>query len=178
MLPHCNKQGHIARDCPELSEQRLAEVNAQFGYSVLQSNLVKKNFLYLDTCTTNNYMCNRAYLKDVHTADTSLRLHTNAGSTTTDKQGYLGSLLMWLGQSGFANVISLNALEELCRKKGGNLSYHSKAKEGSFIANLGDGRVVTFHRCPDTDFPCIDLDDHMDDGVVMLLQSVSKNMEG
>ena len=153
-------------------------MNAQFGYNILQTNLVKKNFLYLDTCTTNNYMCNRSYLKNVHPADTTLRLHTNAGSTSSTRQGYLGSLLMWLGQSGFANVVALHSLEQLCRKDGGSLSYHSKHNEGAFIADMGNGRVVKFFRCPDTDFPCIDLDDHVENGAVMLLQSIASNMEG
>ena len=59
------------------------------------------------------------------------------------------------------------------------MTYISEAADGAFIANLGDGRVVTFKRCPDTDFTYIDLDDHRDDDkAVMLLQSVSKNMEG
>ena len=37
--------------------------------------------------------------------------------------------------------------------------------------------MVTFHRCHDIDFPFIDLDEQ-DDQAIMLLQSVSKNMEG
>ena len=124
-------------------------------------------------------MCNPAYLTGVHSTDKSLLLQTNAGSTSTNKQGYLGSTLMWLGQTGLANVMSLKALEDLCREKGGALTYSSEAAGGAFVDDLGDGRVVTFKRCPDTDFPYIDLDDHCDDdAAVMLLQSVSSNMEG
>ena len=86
---------------------------------------------------------------------------------------------MWLGQTGMVNVISVAALEELCRERGVNLSYHSEKTGGAFVANLGNGEVVTFKRCPHSDFPFIDLDHHCgDDGAVMLLQSVSKNMEG
>ena len=114
---HCNTMGHIAVDCPQLDETERGAINAQFGYTLLQkNNTVRTNYLYLDTCTTNNFMCNSAYLKDVHTAGKSLRLQTNAGSTSTDKQGYLGSTLMWLGRTGFANVITLRCLEELCRE--------------------------------------------------------------
>ena len=36
---------------------------------------------------------------------------------------------------------------------------------------------MTFRRCPVTNFPFIDLDEQ-DDQAIMLLQSVSKNMEG
>ena len=78
-----------------------------------------------------------------------------------------------------ANVIYIAALEELCRKREGNLSYHSERTGSAFVANLGNGEVVTFKRCPHTDSPYIDLDDHCgNDGAVMLLQSVSKNVEG
>ena len=85
---------------------------------------------------------------------------------------------MWVGQTGLANVISIATLEELCRKRGGDLSYYSETTGEGFVANLGNGEVVTFKRCPLADFPYIDLDDHCgDDGAVMLLQSVSKNME-
>ena len=92
---HCGKGGHIARDCPGLDETERGEINAQFGYSLLQkNNTAKTNYLYLDTCTTNNYMCNPAYLTGVHSTDKSLLLQTNAGSTSTNKQGYLGSTLM------------------------------------------------------------------------------------
>ena len=75
----------------------------------------------------------------------------------------------------------LKTLEELCscRKRGGKLSYDSKNAEGAFVANFGDGKVVTFKRCVHSDFPYINLDEHFDeDGAVMLLQSVQKNMEG
>lgn len=177
---HCNTLGHIARDCPQLDQQGIGQIHAQFGYTLLQRDgVIKSSYLYLDTCTTNNYMCNPAYLTGIHSSKKSLRLQTNAGSTSTSKQGFLGSIRMWLGETGMANVISINSLEELCRKRGGNLSYHSEQTGGAFVANLGNGEVVTFKRCPHTDFPYIDLDDHCgDDGAVMLLQSVSKNMEG
>ena len=67
-------------------------------------------------------MCNPSYLTNIRSSDKALRLQTNAGSTTTNKQGFLGSIRMWLGQTGMANVISINSLEELCRKRGGDLS--------------------------------------------------------
>ena len=86
---------------------------------------------------------------------------------------------MWLGQSGFANVISIGTLEELCRRNGGNVNYNGEVTGGAFIADLGNGTVVTFTRCPDTDFPFINLDEQCnEDGAVMLLQTVQTNMEG
>jgi len=73
--------------------------------------------------------------------------------------------------------VKIKTLEELCHKNGGSLSYHSKRDKGSFIAHLGGNNMVTFRRCPDTDFPFINLGEQ-DDHAIVLLQSVSKNMEG
>ena len=70
----------------------MAAIHTQFGYSALQGNMVKRNYLYLDTCTTDDYIPNRAYLSDVHVSDKGLRLQTNAGSTVTNKRGFLGSV--------------------------------------------------------------------------------------
>jgi len=160
----------------------VGQIHAQFGFSLLQdtkSSAVKRSYLYLDTCTTNNYIINQAYLTGVHTVDRSLCLQTNGGSTSTNKRGYLGSILMWWGDTGIANVISLKALEEKCRALGGHLKYHSKDEGGVFIADLGNGTVIPFKRCPETDFPFINLDEHCGkDGIIMLLQSVRKNFEG
>ena len=156
----------------------MGNINFQFGFGALQraESSLKENYLYLDTCSTDDFMCNPSYLTGVHKSSKALRLHTNAGTSTTDKKGYLGSTLFWLGQ-GCANVIKIKTLEEICHKNNGSLSYHSKRDKGSFIAHLGGDKIVTFRRCPVTNFPFIDLDEQ-DDQAVMLLQSVSKNMEG
>ena len=196
---HCGIIGHMARNCPELAQQDRGEVLAQFGvteemlsgfqdFSLLQnssgddvasSSLISDNYLYLDTCTNKGYMCKHSehYLTRVHTAQRPLQLHTNGGSTSANKRGYLGSLLMWLGD-GIANVISLKSLEDVCHKRGGCLSYNSRQDDGCFVADLGHGEIVTFRRDPKTDFPYIDLDEDSGDGAVMLLQSVRENFEG
>jgi len=40
-----------------------------------------------------------------------------------------------------ANVISINSLEELCRKRGGNISYHSE-KTGGLSWLVGSGNCA------------------------------------
>lgn len=42
---------------------------------------LKKNYLYLDTCTTNDQMVNPSYLREVHEAKDSLALYTNVGTS-------------------------------------------------------------------------------------------------
>ena len=54
---------------------------------------IRRNFLYLDTCTTEDQMVSDAYLTKIHTVDKPLILHTNAGSSSTSKKGQLGSHL-------------------------------------------------------------------------------------
>jgi len=124
---HCDQLGHIARDCPKMDPADIGNINVQFAFGALQraQPLLKRNYLYLDTCSTDDFICNPAYLTGVHKSNKSLRLHTNADNTTTDKKGYLGSTLFWLGQ-GSANVVKIKTLEELCHKNGGSLSYHSR----------------------------------------------------
>ena len=50
---------------------------------------------------------NGAYLTDIHTVDTPLTMHTNAGSSISTKKGRLGSMLFWLNPGGLASVVSL-----------------------------------------------------------------------
>ena len=133
---------------------------------------LKKNYLYLDTCTTHNVMCSPEYLTQIRSLSEALVLHTNAGECSTDQQGYLGSVLFWLDRLGIANVISLSTLEAL-----GPVSYDSNVRGGSFVCNAPEGTIV-FHRCPDTDFPYIDLDEQDDNSAVLLVQTVRQNFEG
>ena len=119
---------------------------------------LKKSYLYLDTCTTNDQLVDATYLTKVHKAVKSLTLHTNAGSSHTRMQGYLGSHLFWYDQMGIASVISLRSLEAKYHVK-----YDSKIRGGAFIAHTPKGEIV-FSRCPDTGFLYLDLDDHSNDG--------------
>ena len=133
---------------------------------------LKRNYLYLDTCTTDDQMVNSNYLTKLHKSPKALTLHTNAGTSRTNMKGYLGSHLFWYDQMGIANVISLRSLEAKY-----HVQYDSKAKGGAFTATTPEGDI-TFTRCPDTGFPFLDLDDHDNSGAVMLVQSIRQNFEG
>ncbi|KAL7551229.1 hypothetical protein ACHAWF_014413 [Thalassiosira exigua] len=117
-------------------------------------------------------MVDATYLKNVHTVSRGLNLHTNAGTSRTDKKGQLGSFMFWLDTFGIANVVSLRSLEERY-----HVSYDSKEKGGAFIAHTPEGDIV-FKRCKETGFPYVDLDDHSDEAAIMLVQTVRKNYEG
>ena len=61
--------------------------------SEIKTGGLKKSYLYLDTCTTNDQVMDSTYLTNVHEADQALTLHTNVGTSNTHMQGYLGSYL-------------------------------------------------------------------------------------
>jgi len=73
---------------------------------------------------------------------------------------------------GIASVILLRSLEAKYHVK-----YDSKVKGGAFIASTPEGDII-FTRCLETGFPFLDLDDHSNDGAIMLVQTVRKNFEG
>ena len=54
---------------------------------------LKKHCLYIDTCSTEDQMVDHTYMTGVHKVKKPLNLHTNAGTSTTNHQGYLGSHL-------------------------------------------------------------------------------------
>jgi hypothetical protein len=58
-----------------------------------KGRILKKNYLYLDTCSTEDQMVVSTYLTKIHKVEDPLILHTNAGKSTTIKRGTLGALL-------------------------------------------------------------------------------------
>jgi hypothetical protein len=178
----CGAGDHWADDCPEKEKrgglflQTDGAMISQFrdgNDAMVKTGGLRPSYLYLDTCTTNDQMVNPCYLTGVHTAEIPLRLHTNAGTSISKQQGYLGSQKFWLDRMGIANVISLKSLEEKYR-----VTYDSKSSGGSFVVHTANG-PVEFKRCPVTSFPYIDLDDvSQGDKGAMLVQTVRGNYEG
>ena len=127
---------------------------------------LRQNRLYLDTCTTSELMTNRAFLTKIFRSDKALILHTNAGSTSTNWKGFLGSIEFWLDNNAMASVVSLRTLE----RKFPKVSYCSNERDAAFIVTTTSGEVV-FKRCPVTGFPFIDLTEEGDDMAVQLVQA-------
>ena len=192
---HCGGAHELAA-CPDLTNEQLGQILVQIiaaeeGQSNDNGNDdeqdrgslqqvrgqgenagLKNNYLYLDTCTTDDVACNEAYLSRLHKVTRPLRLHTNAGATRLEKKGYLGRFPFWLDRFGIAIVISLTTLESAF-----HVSYDSKKDGGAFVAHTSKG-PITFKRCEDTGFPFIDLDNDGSEAAVMLVQSIRKNFEG
>lgn len=189
---HCGGD-HSLSTCPEVTDEALQAMLERFEATSITTALgsdggmlfqggrlkargskggLKSNYLYLDTCTTEDVMSRPEYLSGIHNLATPLVLHTNAGTCSANQQGYLGSTRFWLDRLGIANVISLRTLEKLYR-----VSYDSRLHQGSFICETPEGNI-TFTRCADTGFPYIDLDEHGDNSAVLLVQTVRQNYEG
>ena len=98
---------------------------------------LKRNYLYLDTCTTVNQMSTGAYLSNIHQVTKAMTVHCNSGSSNTKMKGSLGSMLFWLDRFGIANVVSLASLEEKYHVK-----YDSRERNGAFVCTTSAGEVV------------------------------------
>ncbi|KAL7476985.1 hypothetical protein ACHAW6_002810, partial [Cyclotella cf. meneghiniana] len=178
---HCGGS-HGLEKCPDISNDQLAELLEQLGGSrcgqmIFQDDDMKGsslncNYLYLDTCSTEDQMVVVQYLDNVHTVQDMLTLHTNAGKSQTNKKGYLCGTAFWLDENGIANVISLRTLE---RKF--HVMYDSQQKGGAFICHTQDG-AVAFKRCPVTGFPYIDLSQDKTGAATMLVQTIRQNFKG
>lgn len=187
---HCGAKDHWVTDCPELTEENKGSLLIQADGAMIsqvqndkhttvagqpkkaiRSGGLRPNYLYLDTCTTNNQVVNPAYLTDIHKAESALYLHMYAGTSVSKQQGYLGEHLFWLDPCGIANVVSLRSLEAKHK-----VTYDSALHGGAFIVHTDSGQVI-FRRCPDTGFPYVDLDENGNDAA-MLVQSVRGNFEG
>eukprot|EP00804_Cyclotella_cryptica_P012650 CCRYP_016917-RA/>CCRYP_016917-RA protein AED:0.45 eAED:0.65 QI:0/0/0/1/0/0/2/0/152 len=92
-----------------------------------KGSALKKNYLYLDTCSTKDQMVIPKYLTDIHAVKDPLVLHTNAGKSKADKKGYLGGTPFWLDKRGIANVVSLKTLESKYQ-----ITYDSKVRGRAF----------------------------------------------
>jgi hypothetical protein len=64
-----------------------------------QVTTLKRNWLYLDMCTTEDQMIERGHLENIHKRKNPWTLCTNMGSSCTNKRGYIGSTLFWLNKN-------------------------------------------------------------------------------
>ena len=188
---HCGGE-HSLADCPDLTDEQLGQLFIQLqdiededaevekprqdGGMLQQgggiSEMLNPNWVYVDTCTTDDQMVNPAFLTGIHQVKKRLNLQTNAGSASTNKKGYLGSTLFWLDQMGIANVVSLKTLEAKFK-----ITYDSTKDDGAFVVHTPDGKVLV-KRCEKTSFPYIDLTDEEGGAAIMMVQTVRQRYEG
>jgi hypothetical protein len=137
-----------------------------------KGSALKRHYLYLDTCSTEDQMVVPDYLKNIRKVDSPLTLHTNAGKSETNQRGDLGDTTFWLDENGIANVISLRTLESKFK-----VTYDSTKDAGAFLCETPEG-VIKFERCPMTGFPYVDMKKYGMKAATMMVQTIRKNYEG
>ena len=109
---HCSGD-HTVANCPDLSDEQVGQLlvqlkeagatsedlqaNCENGGMLQQTSvansMLNHNYLYVDTCTSDDQMVNPTVLSKIHKVAKPLKLHTNAGSASINKKGYLGNTL-------------------------------------------------------------------------------------
>jgi hypothetical protein len=112
-------------------------------YSQDESRMVPKTWILLDNQSTLDVFYNPNLLVNIHEADTSMKIHCNAGTAVTNLKGELpGYGMVWYHPQGIANIFSLSCIE----KKGYTVTYDSNAGTGAFKVTKPNGSVRTFER--------------------------------
>ena len=186
--PHCGEDHSIAA-CPNLSDEARQSIRSELltvaarlndgasGGTLLSGKhrrTLRPNYLYLDTCTTDDVMAQAKYLSAIVAVLHPLLLQTNGGDCSSNEIGYLESTRFWLDRSAIANVISLSTVETLFDE----VYYHSKRSDRAIICKNDNGDTVVFHRFPDTGFPYIDLEEEGSQKAAVFIQTVRRNFEG
>ncbi len=128
--------------------------------------------MLLNNQSTINQIANAALLKNIQKSNNPIVVHCNAGSTSTDLEGDLGSMTVKHNPRSIANVLSLCTIKQKYR-----VMYDSKdGAGGTFIVHTKHGPVkfhpsekgLHYHNTADeeSNFNC------------MLVNTVRDNFEG
>ncbi len=73
---------------------------------------MNKNYILLNNQSTVNQIANPKLLKNIRKASKPITVHCNAGSTTTDLEGELGSMTVKHNLYSIANILSLHSIKQ------------------------------------------------------------------
>lgn len=145
----CKEKGHFARECGKKKEEgeqihaNVQEEDVDEGENIfvqeVNRGVVNNNYVLLDNQSTVDQIANPALLKNIRKSEKPIVVHCNAGSTSTDLEGELGSMTVKHNPKSIANVLSLNSV-----KKKNRVTYDSWDRNGVFIVHTENG-PVEFH---------------------------------
>jgi hypothetical protein len=147
-------------------------MRVNFFCSEQERGIVNKNYILLNNQSTVNQIANPKLLKNIRKASQPITVHCNAGSTTTDLKGELGSMTgVKHNPYSIANVLLLHSIMQRHR-----VTYDSWDHSGVFQVHTPGG-VVEFKSSP-CGLHYLDVTDK-DSGVEwMLVNTVRANFEG
>lgn len=123
---------HGLKACTDITNEQLGKLLVQLGGSskgqmIFQDDKARgsslnRNYLYLDTCSTEDQRVVPQYLNGVHTINDPLTLYTNAGKSQTNKKGYLGENRFLARREGYSQCY-------LTQNAGTNIPHHLQQQE-------------------------------------------------
>jgi hypothetical protein len=185
---NCGKKGHIERECPERKQARNQEhIHANIqedgciediideGENMFmqkrEKGVVNKNWLLLDSQSMVDQVANPALLKNIRKAASTVTVHCNAGFTSTDLEGDLGSVTVKHNPHSIANVVSLHETKQYHR-----VTYDSLDQGGVFQVHTNCG-IMEF-KPSSCGLHYHDVSDPSSNVELMLVNTVRENFEG
>jgi hypothetical protein len=136
-----------------------------------EKGVVNKNWLLLDSQSMVNQVANPALLKNIRKAASTVTVHCNVGSTSTNLVGDLGNVTMKHNPHSIANVVLLHETKQRHR-----VTYNSWDQGGVFQVHT-DGRIVEF-KPSSRKLHYHDVSDPSSNVELMLVNTVRKNFKG
>ncbi len=132
---------------------------------------MNKNYILLNNQSTVDQIANRKLFKNIRKANKPITVHCNAGSTTTDLEGKLGSMTVKYNPYSIGNVILLHSIKQRHR-----VTYDSSDRDRVFQIHPSGG-VVEFKSSP-RGLYYLDVTDEDSRVDWMLVNTVQANFEG
>jgi hypothetical protein len=132
---------------------------------------VDRNHVLLDSQSMTNLFVNPSLLANIRPAARPIKVFRNAGDTSSDTVGNVGSMEVYYHRTGIANVLSLH---EMAKRH--HITYDSRDRRGVFIVHTPTGNVEFKPSKKGLHYLDLATDKHQVEH--MLVNTVAGNFEG